>query len=73
MRVKATQPGFYGYRLRGIDDVFELEEDSHFSEKWMEEVPEDKPAPKRKRTSKPAKTDSPQPGEVKADEDAGEE
>lgn len=37
MKVKATQKGYFGGKLRREDDVFECEE-KEFSKKWMEKV-----------------------------------
>lgn len=38
MRVRATATGYYQLRRRYEGDVFDLEKDSHFSEKWMRKV-----------------------------------
>ena len=43
MKVKAkftdqTKFGFYGHKRRYNGDVFEIESEKHFSEKWMEKV-----------------------------------
>lgn len=54
MKVKAKfsqgKFGFYGNRRRYDGDVFDIENPSHFSEKWMIKMEEDKP----KRGRKPA-------------------
>ena len=47
VRAKFANPdafGFYGISRRRDGDEFELEDDSHFSERWMEVVE----APKRR-------------------------
>lgn len=38
VRVKAGQMGYYGMSRRREGSVFELTDEAHFSERWMEEV-----------------------------------
>lgn len=53
MKVRAVLPegkiGFYGTQRRRTGDVFDLESESDFSEKWMEAIEE---KPKRGRPKK---------------------
>lgn len=37
IRVRATAQGYHG-QLREIDDVFDIQDEEAFSEKWMEKV-----------------------------------
>ena len=39
MKVKATQRGYYGSRVRNEGDVFEIENQKVFSPTWMEKAP----------------------------------
>ncbi len=43
VRVKSGRVGYYGLQRRREGDVFEIEKNEDFSEKWMEAV--DGPAP----------------------------
>jgi len=45
MKVRAKAKGFY-VRLQAVGDVFDLSEDEHFSDNWMEKVEDEKPARK---------------------------
>ena len=47
--------GYYGCR-RQEGDVFELEDDSHFSEKWMEKIEEPKPRGRPPKSAKFSET-----------------
>lgn len=38
IRVQATAKGYYGHRRRKEGDVFEIESEQEFSEKWMRKV-----------------------------------
>lgn len=47
VRAVFSQPnqfGFYGTQRRRNGDVFEIETEKHFSNKWMERVNDPKPA-----------------------------
>lgn len=63
MKVKAKfsqgKFGFYGSKRRYDGDVFDIDDPSHFSEKWMIKMEEDKP----KRGRKPAFTVDDEAGE----------
>lgn len=51
-RVRATKVGFYQNARRRVGDVFVLEKESDFSEKWMEPV--DATTPERRTSSRDA-------------------
>lgn len=51
-KVKATQTGLYGNRIRQPGDVFDVEEERHVSKVWMEPV-EEKRGPGRPPKVKP--------------------
>lgn len=55
MRVRAKFPesqfGFYGTKRRRDGDIFELESEDHFSEKWMEWVEPPKKKPGRPKSN----------------------
>lgn len=55
MKVKATQPGYYGNELKKEGDVFHIDGQQAFSEKWMEKVVE---APKERPKSSRRQPDS---------------
>ena len=49
VRAKGEQgqvAGYYGHFRRRGGDVFTLENDKHFSEKWMEKMPDSEPETK---------------------------
>lgn len=41
IKVRATNPGFYG-QYREKDHEFEIQDEKHFSKKWMEKVEKSK-------------------------------
>ena len=48
--------GYYGQR-RTAGDVFDLSDDAHFSERWMEKVEQPKPRGRPPKSAKVEKTD----------------
>lgn len=51
MKVKAIEKGYYGNKLQYPGDVFFLQDEKHFSKKWMEKFVDEAPveaAPEKK-------------------------
>jgi hypothetical protein len=63
VKVIAKFMGFYNHQRQRPGEEFELDEPGHFSEKWMERVPEEpiEEAPVKKTKGK-AKADASQSG-----------
>lgn len=51
IKVRATQIGYYEHKLRRVDDVFVIENEDAFSDRWMERV--DKNTPERVSPTSP--------------------
>lgn len=56
MKVRAIQPGFYGGSLQAAGSTFEVKDAAELG-KWMEPIPEPKPAKAKAEKAEPAKAD----------------
>lgn len=49
MKVRAKRLGYYNHRRRREGDIFELTDETMFSDKWMERLDDNKPTPKKSK------------------------